>query len=95
MVTNKRPADPATPALYEDVEDTLHNLALELEAALSAAPTLLDEGGQKLTGECDGCGGTHEATYSHEGRFGEGPVYAVVCPADHLTTYVTTEGLTR
>lgn len=41
---------------------------------------------------CDvgACPLTHEACYSHEGRFGEGPVYAVVC-TDGLTTWYTLE----
>lgn len=34
---------------------------------------------------------THEAVYSHEGRYGEGPIYAVVCTRDWLTGYFTTE----
>jgi hypothetical protein len=37
---------------------------------------------------CDVCGRSHEAVYSHEGRFGEGPIYAVVC-TDGLTSYYT------
>lgn len=40
----------------------------------------------------DGCWGTHEGTYSHEGHFGEGPIYAVVCPRDDVTDYYTLEG---
>lgn len=42
---------------------------------------------------CDTCGDQHVATYSHEGRFNEGPVHAVVCPKDHLTDYYTSERL--
>lgn len=42
---------------------------------------------------CDGCGGVHEATYDHEGRWGEGPIYAVVCPWDGLTSYHTRDGV--
>lgn len=38
---------------------------------------------------CHECGRTHPAEYSHEGRYGEGPIYAVVCDADHLTDYYT------
>jgi len=49
-------------------------------------------GGPRL-GECDGCGGRHTASYSHQGRWGQGAIYAVVCPTDGLTTYVTTEAL--
>jgi hypothetical protein len=40
---------------------------------------------------CDNCGEPHMATYSHEGNFGEGPIYAVVCTADQLTDYYTGE----
>lgn len=46
-----------------------------------------------LIGECDGCGGAHPATYSHEGQFGEGPIYEVPCPEDGLSTMVTQAGL--
>jgi hypothetical protein len=40
---------------------------------------------------CDECGETHEATYSHEGRYNEGAIYAVVCERDGLTDYYTEE----
>lgn len=43
---------------------------------------------------CDSCGATHEATYSHEGSYGEGAIYAVVCPADYLTDYYRAERVT-
>jgi hypothetical protein len=42
---------------------------------------------------CETCGEVHVAEYSHEGQFNEGPIYAVVCTADHLTDYVTTWAL--
>jgi hypothetical protein len=42
---------------------------------------------------CDNCGNLHPAEYSHEGRFSEGPLWAVVCPADRLTDYYTVERL--
>ncbi len=48
---------------------------------------------RRLSGYCD-CGDEHEATYSHEGRFGEGPIFEVVCPKDNLSIFLTTEGLT-
>lgn len=48
---------------------------------------------RQLIGECDGCGGHHQATYHHEGAHGEGPIYIVTCPDDHLATFVTTEAL--
>lgn len=41
--------------------------------------------------QCQECGANHEANYSHEGRFGEGPIYAVICTVDGLTDYYTTE----
>lgn len=51
-----------------------------------------------MTGElyitCDYCGERHVAEYSHEGRFGEGPIYAVVCFATDFvgfTDYYTGE----
>lgn len=45
------------------------------------------------TAICDGCGNVHPAEYSHEGQFGEGPIFAVTCTVDYLTSYHTTEGL--
>jgi hypothetical protein len=44
---------------------------------------------------CHYCDQLHPATYSHEGRFGEGPIYAVVCPVDNLTDYYTAEVVER
>lgn len=43
---------------------------------------------------CDQCGQPHEATYSHEAQFGQGPIFAVVCPVDDLTDYYTLERVT-
>lgn len=40
---------------------------------------------------CWTCGAPHPAEYSHEGRHGEGPIFAVVCTVDHLTDYYTNE----
>lgn len=40
---------------------------------------------------CQSCGEPHPAEYSHEGRYGEGPIYAVVCTVDWLTDYYTSE----
>ena len=48
-------------------------------------PQVADAG----TVQCDECEQIHPATYSHGGRFGEGPIYAVVCTADGLTDYYT------
>jgi len=50
---------------------------------------------QKRQAVCDECGQLHEATYSHEGQWGEGPIYAVVCTQDWLTSYYTAEGLVQ
>jgi hypothetical protein len=41
--------------------------------------------------QCDACGRPHPAEFSHQGRFGEGPIYAVVCTRDYLTDYYTGE----
>lgn len=52
---------------------------------------------QRGTVECDQCGQTHEATFSHmtdnswEGPEASQPVYAVVCTVDDLTDYYLTE----
>lgn len=43
---------------------------------------------------CDQCGARHVAEYSHEGRYGEGHIYAVVCD-DDLTDYYTEERVER
>lgn len=44
---------------------------------------------------CDECGQSgHPATYSHEGAYDEGAIFAVVCPADDLTDYYTLERVT-
>lgn len=45
---------------------------------------------KRLIVDCDECGEEHTATYSHEGSYGEGAIYAVVC-ADWLTDYYTAE----
>ena len=41
--------------------------------------------------QCFECGAWHEAEYSHDGRFGEGPIYAVTCTDGLLTSYYTSE----
>jgi hypothetical protein len=43
------------------------------------------EGGHVM---CDDCNQSHPAEYSHEGRFNEGPVYAVVC-GEFVSYYLT------
>lgn len=40
---------------------------------------------------CDECGQPHDASYSHEGRYGEGAVYEVVCGG--LSDYYLSERL--
>lgn len=42
---------------------------------------------------CDECGATHIAEYSHEGQFGEGAIFAVVC--GEFTDYYTDERVDR
>lgn len=42
---------------------------------------------------CLNCDELHEAVESHEGLFGEGTIFAVVCPKDDLTSYYTREAL--
>lgn len=42
-----------------------------------------------LSVQCQECPERHPATYSHEGQFGQGPIYAVVC--GELTDYYTSE----
>jgi hypothetical protein len=37
------------------------------------------------------CGGVHAAWHSHEGAYGEGPIYAATCPLDGLADYFTLE----
>lgn len=46
----------------------------------------LTYGEQHPKGEmtCFQCGERHVAEYHHEGRYGEGSIYAVVCSADGL-----------
>lgn len=63
------------------------------QAECPACPTVTIAASVRSYVICDECGERHEATYSHEGRFNEGPVYAVVCPVDSLTDYYTTEAL--
>lgn len=42
---------------------------------------------------CDECGERHVAEYSHEGQFGQGAIFAVVC--GEFTDYYTGERVTR
>lgn len=35
---------------------------------------------------CDDCGAQHPALYSHEGQFGQGAIYSVVC-GEYIETY--------
>lgn len=53
-----------------------------------------------LAVRCDYCDQLHQATYSHEGIHGEGPIYAVVCTIPdpvrgECVDYYTTERLER
>lgn len=41
---------------------------------------------------CDECGERHVAEYSHEGRWGQGAIFAVVC--GDLTDYYAAERVT-
>jgi hypothetical protein len=50
--------------------------------------------GSRWASPCYDCNGRHEACYSHPGRYGEGPIFAVVCPDDGLTSYYTLEVVT-
>ena len=45
--------------------------------------------------DCDACGGVHEASYSHEGRYGEGPIFEVPCPVDLRSGFHTLEGVRK
>lgn len=45
------------------------------------------------TVNCDECGERHIAEYSHEGDFGQGSIFAVVC--NDYTDYYTEERVTR
>jgi hypothetical protein len=40
---------------------------------------------------CQEYGQTHQAEFSHEGRWNQGPIYAVVCTVDNLVDYYTSE----
>lgn len=45
------------------------------------------------TVECDECGSEHRAEYSHEGDFGQGAIFAVVC--GEFTDYYQASRVTR
>lgn len=49
----------------------------------------------KIAVQCDHCPDVHEASYSHDGTYGEGPIYAAACTADGLTDYHTLESDAR
>jgi hypothetical protein len=55
--------------------------------------TSLISGTPEFVADCDGCGGKHPAEPSHEGHYGEGQIYAVVCPEDLMTQYHTRDGI--
>lgn len=46
---------------------------------------------QTIRVQCHQCGQEHEGQHHHEGRFGEGPIYIVICEADGLADYYTLE----
>lgn len=41
---------------------------------------------------CEECNENHVAEYSHEGRYGEGAIYSVICK-DGLTDYYTKQAV--
>lgn len=43
---------------------------------------------------CDECGRRHVAEYSHDGDYGQGPIFAVICE-DGLTDYYQESRVTR
>jgi hypothetical protein len=77
----------------------------EIDTRCAEQPTEMDWAGdtdytspQGLHVGCHYCGGRHVAEYHHEGRYGEGHIYAVVCTdpvANRLGVidYYTTEAL--
>ena len=70
----------------------------QADANALALDWLIAQGATALTVTCEFCGATHPAEYSHEGQYGEGPIYAVVCPAGPadrgwVTDYYTAEAL--
>ena len=38
---------------------------------------------------CHNCGEKHIGEYSHDGRWNEGPIFAVVCTGDNLIDFYT------
>lgn len=44
-----------------------------------------------ITITCHNCGQDHIGEYSHEGRWGEGPIFVVICIKDDLADYYTQE----
>jgi hypothetical protein len=43
-----------------------------------------------ITVTCDNCGHAHVGEYSHEGQWGQGPIFVVYC-TDGLADYYTSE----
>jgi hypothetical protein len=60
-------------------------------------PTIMDGNRMvmqcRLFVRCQECGAKHVAEYNHEGDYDQGPIYAVVCTADHLTDFYTAEAV--
>lgn len=72
-----------TEAEVSEVKEKAEAARLSTGAPVISAPALTVD-------FCDTCEKVHPAEYSHEGRFGQGAIYAVVCD-DGLTDYYTAE----
>jgi hypothetical protein len=46
---------------------------------------------ETITVDCETCGETHVAEFSHLSQYGGHRVYAATCPQDFLTDYYTDE----
>lgn len=44
---------------------------------------------------CFTCDRWHEAHYHHDGQYGEGPIFIVICEEDGLADYYTNEVVER
>lgn len=87
---------------YQIIDSTTRRVVDEATTARSArdAAAMLNAGAAVrslpaiIVDACDECGEKHEAGYSHEGRFGEGPIFAVYCDApsgQYAGDYYTSE----
>lgn len=66
-------------------------LTLRADATVERAESWSDV--EVMSLDCDGCNDTHAATYSHDSTHGQGPIFAVICPVDDLTSYHTVAGV--